>query len=256
MIQKILKEGRKAKRNTAVTQTRTSNKDIVNKASVPTSEVNAKDNIRAKTKPKAKASARKSDGTDRASTSLSDVKAKDNAPTAGTEVFVNALLVDSSVTDSVHHDSTGSNSSNDDANHAAVENSVSKIKSIEDNKEHAENSESISAKDKDMAVKSSDSGRSINDNADQICWYCHEDVTRVEINRCAGCKKVLKLNKNGHSHFTLSASTESHLRKKCRLGIAVKRKKMRKILGKNCRLVIAARSARKRIGAGTEIIVC
>ena len=73
MIQKILKEGRKAKRNTAVT----SNKDIVNKAIVPTSEVNAKDNIRAKTKPKVKASARKSDGTDkdRASTSLSDVKA-------------------------------------------------------------------------------------------------------------------------------------------------------------------------------------
>ena len=227
MIQKILKEGRKAKRNTAVT----SNKDIVNKAIVPTSEVNAKDNIRAKTKPKAKASARKSDGKDPV-TSLSDVKAKDNASTAGTKAFVNALLVDSSVKDSVHHESAGSNSSSDDANHAAVENSVSKIKSIEDNKEHAENSESISAK-----AKSSDSGKSINDNADQICWYCHDDVTRVEINRCAGCKKVLKLNRNGHSHFTPLTSTESHLRKTCRLGIA-------------------ARSARKQIGTDTEIIVC
>ena len=180
MIQKILKEGRKAKRNSAVT----SNKDIVNMAIVPTREVNAKDNIRAKTKPKAKASARKSDSKD-PDTSLSDVKAKDNAPTAGTKAIVNALLVDSSVKESVHHESAGSNSSSDDANHAAVENSVSKIKSIEDNKEHAENSESISAK-----AKSSDSGKSINDNADQICWYCHDDVTRVEINRCAGCKKV------------------------------------------------------------------
>ena len=176
MIQKILKEGRKAKRNTAVT----SNKDIVNKAIVPTSEVNAKDNIRAKTKPKAKASVRKSDGKDPV-TSLSDVKAKDNAPTAGTKAFVNALLVDSSVKDSV-----GSNSSIGDANHAVVDNSINKSKSIVDNEEHAENSESISAK-----AKSSDSGRSINDNADQICWYCHDDVTRVEINRCAGCKKVL-----------------------------------------------------------------
>ena len=229
MIQKILKEGRKAKRNTDVT----SNKDIVNKAIVPTSEVNAKDNIRAKTKPKAKASARKSDGKNPVS-SLSDVKAKDNAPTAGTKAFVNALLVDTSVEpeDSVHHESAGSNSSNDDANHAVVDNSIDKSKSIEDNEEHAENSESISAK-----AKSSDSGKSINDNADQICWYCHDDVTRVEINRCAGCKKVLKLNRNGHSHFTPLTSTESHLRKTCRLGIA-------------------ARSARKRIGADTEIIVC
>ena len=209
----------------------TSNKDIVNKAIVPTSDVNAKDNIRAKTKPKAKASARKSDSKD-PDTSLSDVKAKDNAPTAGTKAIVNALLVDSSVKESVHHESAGSNSSSDDANHAAVENSVSKIKSIEDNKEHAENSESISAK-----AKSSASGRSINDNADQICWYCHDDVTRVEINRCAGCKKVSKLNRNGHSHFTPSTSTENHLRKTCRLGIA-------------------ARSARKQIGTDTEIIVC
>ena len=88
-----------------------------------------------------------------------------------------------------------------------------------------------------MADKSSDSGRSINDNADQICWYCHDDVTRVEINRCAGCKKVLKLNRSGHSHFTPLTSTENHLRKTCRLGIA-------------------ARSARKQIGTDTEIIVC
>jgi len=111
------------------------------------------------------------------------------ASTAGTKAFVNALLVDSSVKDSVHHESAGSNSSNDDANHAAADNSIDKSKSIEDNEEQSENSESISAKDKDI-VKSSDRGRSINDNADQICWYCHDDVTRVEINRCAGCKKA------------------------------------------------------------------
>ena len=33
-------------------------------------------------------------------------------------------------------------------------------------------------------------GGNVNDNADSICWFCHADVTRLENNKCAGCRKV------------------------------------------------------------------
>ena len=34
---------------------------------------------------------------------------------------------------------------------------------------------------------------SIDDNADHICWFCHVDVTNLENNKCAGCRKVTVL---------------------------------------------------------------
>ena len=32
--------------------------------------------------------------------------------------------------------------------------------------------------------------KALEDNAKNICWFCHEDVTNLEINKCAGCRKV------------------------------------------------------------------
>ena len=31
---------------------------------------------------------------------------------------------------------------------------------------------------------------SVTDNADSICWFCHADVSNLENNKCAGCRKV------------------------------------------------------------------
>ena len=31
---------------------------------------------------------------------------------------------------------------------------------------------------------------SVNDKADSICWFCHADVSNLENNKCAGCRKV------------------------------------------------------------------
>ena len=36
-------------------------------------------------------------------------------------------------------------------------------------------------------------GGSVDDNADHICWFCHVDVTNLENNKCAGCRKVTVL---------------------------------------------------------------
>ena len=33
----------------------------------------------------------------------------------------------------------------------------------------------------------------VNDRADSICWFCHADVTNLENNKCAGCRKVTHL---------------------------------------------------------------
>ena len=33
-------------------------------------------------------------------------------------------------------------------------------------------------------------GANVNDRADSICWFCHGDVTNLENNKCAGCRKV------------------------------------------------------------------
>ena len=35
-----------------------------------------------------------------------------------------------------------------------------------------------------------DASANINDNADSICWFCHADVSNLENNKCAGCRKV------------------------------------------------------------------
>ena len=37
---------------------------------------------------------------------------------------------------------------------------------------------------------SADASANINDNADSICWFCHADVSNLENNKCAGCRKV------------------------------------------------------------------
>ena len=33
---------------------------------------------------------------------------------------------------------------------------------------------------------------SLEDNAKNICWFCHEDVTKMKNCICAGCKKVIE----------------------------------------------------------------
>ena len=38
-----------------------------------------------------------------------------------------------------------------------------------------------------------DGGANVNDRADSICWFCHADVTHLENNKCAGCRKVTQL---------------------------------------------------------------
>ena len=38
-----------------------------------------------------------------------------------------------------------------------------------------------------------DSGN-VADKADGICWFCHGDVTSLENNKCAGCRKVTQLS--------------------------------------------------------------
>ena len=34
------------------------------------------------------------------------------------------------------------------------------------------------------------SGSGATENAENICWMCHADVTNVENSKCAGCRKV------------------------------------------------------------------
>ena len=40
------------------------------------------------------------------------------------------------------------------------------------------------------AQASSDASGNVNGNADSICWFCHADVSNLENNECAGCRKV------------------------------------------------------------------
>ena len=42
----------------------------------------------------------------------------------------------------------------------------------------------------DIAEAGAHGGGSIDGNPDHICWFCHEDVTNMEMNKCAGCRKV------------------------------------------------------------------
>ena len=43
---------------------------------------------------------------------------------------------------------------------------------------------------KDVAEASAQASDNVNDKADSICWFCHADVTHLESNKCAGCRKV------------------------------------------------------------------
>ena len=38
------------------------------------------------------------------------------------------------------------------------------------------------------------SGSGVTENAENICWKCHADVTNVENSKCAGCRKVTFAN--------------------------------------------------------------
>ena len=40
------------------------------------------------------------------------------------------------------------------------------------------------------AEAGADGVANVNDRADSICWFCHADVTHLENNKCAGCRKV------------------------------------------------------------------
>ena len=48
---------------------------------------------------------------------------------------------------------------------------------------------SITASDTASAHESGN----VDDKADSICWFCHADVTNLENNKCAGCRKVTQL---------------------------------------------------------------
>ena len=44
--------------------------------------------------------------------------------------------------------------------------------------------------DRAAAEAGAQDGDDVNDRAERICWFCHGDVTNLEINKCAGCRKV------------------------------------------------------------------
>ena len=48
--------------------------------------------------------------------------------------------------------------------------------------------------DKDVAEASGQASGNVDDNADSICWFCHADVTNLQDNKCAGCRKVTHLS--------------------------------------------------------------
>ena len=47
--------------------------------------------------------------------------------------------------------------------------------------------------DKDEAEAGVHASDNVNNKADSICWFCHADVTNLENNKCAGCRKVTHL---------------------------------------------------------------
>ena len=61
------------------------------------------------------------------------------------------------------------------------------------NVESADGSASASASGNVAAEASVHGGGSVDANADHICWFCHVDVTNLENNKCAGCRKVTVL---------------------------------------------------------------
>ena len=54
---------------------------------------------------------------------------------------------------------------------------------------HASNTAGAHSSNTDGAQTSGN----VDDRADSICWFCHGDVTSLENNKCAGCRKVTQL---------------------------------------------------------------
>ena len=55
---------------------------------------------------------------------------------------------------------------------------------------HASNTAGAHSSNTDGAQTSGN----VDDRADSICWFCHGDVTSLENNKCAGCRKVTQLS--------------------------------------------------------------
>ena len=70
-------------------------------------------------------------------------------------------------------------------------------------------------------------GGNPNENADSICWFCHVDVTKLENNKCAGCRKVRHTPKL----------------------------QMLRVISTVFRRATVTKGARERTGGGTEITV-
>ena len=60
------------------------------------------------------------------------------------------------------------------------------------NKASAQTSDTASAHVSNTAsdTASAHASGNVDDKADSICWFCHADVTNLENNKCAGCRKV------------------------------------------------------------------
>ena len=54
---------------------------------------------------------------------------------------------------------------------------------------HSSNTASAHSSNTDGAQTSGN----VDDRANSICWFCHGDVTSLENNKCAGCRKVTQL---------------------------------------------------------------
>ena len=63
------------------------------------------------------------------------------------------------------------------------------------NKASAQTSDTASAHVSNTAsdTASAHASGNVDDKADSICWFCHADVTNLENNKCAGCRKVTQL---------------------------------------------------------------
>ena len=55
---------------------------------------------------------------------------------------------------------------------------------------HASNTAGAHSSNTDGAQTSGN----VDDRANSICWFCHGDVTSLENNKCAGCRKVTQLS--------------------------------------------------------------
>ena len=58
---------------------------------------------------------------------------------------------------------------------------------------HCSNTASARASNTASGTASAHATGNADDKADSICWFCHADVTNLENNKCAGCRKVTQL---------------------------------------------------------------